>query len=157
MRPDQLIEVIVNGERSGRPSWICCVTGFTGGGQIQRYVAWIGAGCIVIGMTTGAGCRWIGVVTLVTVVAGYGCVRTCERPHGTVIESGGHPCCLAVAVCTGSCKLLRYVIWISRCVVVIYVAACTGCRWIGIVTLVTIVARHGGMRAHNRIEGVIQR
>ena len=39
--PDQLIEVIVNGESGWRPSGICCVACFAGGGQIQRYVTWI--------------------------------------------------------------------------------------------------------------------
>ena len=74
----------MNGESGWRPSGICGVTGFTGGGQIEGQVTWIGAGCIIIGMATGTGCRCVVVVALVTIVAGYGRVRAGERPHGEI-------------------------------------------------------------------------
>ena len=88
-------------------------------------------------MTTGAGCGWIGVVTLVTVVAGYGCVRTCERPHGTVIESCRCPCCLTMTVSTCCRELLSDVIGVSRCVIVIGVTTCAG---IGRIVVIAVVA-----------------
>ena len=157
MRPDQLIEVIVNGESGWRPSGICCVTCFTGGGQIQCYVTWISAGCVVIGMATCAGCGCVVVVTLVTVVTCHSRVRACERPHGAVIERGRHPCVLIVAVSASCRELLSDVVGVGGGVIIVGMATCTGCGRICIVTLVTIVARHGCMRPHNRIEGVIQR
>ena len=150
--PDQLIEVIVNGERSWRPSGICGMTCFAGGGQIEGQVTRISAGCIVIGMATGAGCGRIGVVTLVTIVAGYGRVRAGEWPHGTVIERGRHPRILVVAVSASCRELLSDVVWIGGGVIIVGMATGTGVGRVCIVTLVTIVARHGGMRTHNRIE-----
>ena len=112
----------------------------------------ISAGCIVIGMATGAGCGSVVVVALVTVVAGCGRVRTRERPHGTVIERGGHPCVLVVAVSASCRELLSDVVWIGGGVIIVGMATGTGVGRVCIVTLVTIVARHGGMRTHNRIE-----
>ena len=77
--PDQLIEVIVNGERSWRPSGICGMTCFTGGGQIESQVTRISAVCIIIGMATGAGVGRVCIVTLVTIVARHGGMRTHNR------------------------------------------------------------------------------
>ena len=67
MGSDQWIEVIVNGESGRCPTRICGVTGFTGCGQVQRDVTWVGTLGIIIGMTTGAG---IGRIVIITVVAG---------------------------------------------------------------------------------------
>ena len=62
-----------------------------------------------------------------------------------------------MAVCTVRGELLSDVIGIGGGIIVIGVTTSAGVGRICIVTLVTIVARHGGMRTHNRIEGVIQR
>ena len=113
------------------------MTCFTGGGQIQREVAWIGTACIVIGMATGAGCGRIVVVTLVTVVTCHSCVRTREWPHGTVIERGRYPCILVVAVSASCRELLSDVIGVSGGVVVISVTTCTG---IGCIVIIAVVA-----------------
>ncbi len=103
------------------------------------------------------GCRGIVVVTLVAVVTGHGCVRARERPHGAVIEGGRYPRVLVVAVSASCRELLSDVVWICGGVVIVGMATGTGVGRVCIVTLVTIVARYGGVRTHNRIEGVIQR
>jgi hypothetical protein len=81
VRPDQLIEVIVNGESGWRPSRVRGVTGFTGGGQIEGQVARVGAGGIVIGVATSTG---IGRIIIITVVASrtvvcHGSMCPCQR------------------------------------------------------------------------------
>ena len=88
-------------------------------------------------MATGAGCGRICVVTLVTVVAGYGRVRAGERPHGTVIERGRHPRILVVAVSASCRELLSDVIGVSRCVIVIGMTTGTG---IGRIVVIAVVA-----------------
>jgi hypothetical protein len=120
-------------------------------------VTWVGTLGVVIGMAAGTGCRCVIVVTLVAVVTGHGCVRAGERPHGTVIERGRYPRVLVVAFCTVRGELLSDVVGIRGGVIIIGMATGTGCGRICVVTLVTIVAGHGGVRTHNRIEGVIQR
>ena len=113
------------------------MTCFTGGGQIQREVAWIGTACIVIGMATGAGCGRIGVVTLVTVVTSYSRMCTRERPYCIMIESSRCPCCLTMTVSTCGRELLSDVIGVSGGVVVISVTTCTG---IGCIVIIAVVA-----------------
>jgi hypothetical protein len=120
-------------------------------------VTWIGTLGVVIGMARCTGCRGIVVVTLVAVVTGHSCVRARERPHGTVIEGGRHPCVLVMAVSASCRELLSDVVGICGGVVIVGMATGTGCGRVCVVTLVTIVARYGGVRTHNRIEGVIQR
>ena len=108
-------------------------------------------------MAAGTGCRCVIIVTLVAVVTGHGYVRARERPHGAVIERGRHPRGLVVAVSAGCRELLSDVVGIRGGVVIVGMATGTGCGRVCVVTLVTIVARYGGVRTHNRIEGVIQR
>ncbi len=120
-------------------------------------MTWIGTLGVVIGMARCTSCRGIIVVTLVAVVTGHSCVRARERPHGAVIEGGRHPRILVVAVSASRRELLSDVVWIRGGVVIVGMATGTGIGRVCIVPLVTIVARYGGMRAHNRIEGVIQR
>ena len=103
-------------------------------------------------MTAGTGCRCVVIVTLVTVVTGHGRVRAREWPHGAVIEGGGYPRILVVAVCASCRELLSDVIGIRGGIVIVGMATGTGIGRVCIVTLVTIVARYGGMRAHNRIK-----
>ena len=154
---NQLIEVIVNEESGWRPSGICCMTCFTGGGQIEGQVTRISAGCIIIGMATGAGCGRIVVVALVTVVAGYGRVRTRERPHGAVIESCRCPCCLTMTVSTCGWELLSDVIGVSRCVIVIGVTTCTGVWCIVVIAVVAgcTVVGNGCVRSNQLIEVIV--
>ena len=120
-------------------------------------MTWVGTLGVVIGMAAGTGCRCVIIVTLVAVVTCHGCVRARERPHGAVIEGGGYPRILVVAVSASCRELLSDVVGIRGGVIIIGMAAGTGCGRVCVVTLVTIVARHGGMRTHNRIKGVIQR
>jgi hypothetical protein len=108
-------------------------------------------------MTAGTGCRGVVIVPLVTVVTGHGRVRARERPHGTVIEGRRHPRVLVMAVSTSCRELLSDVVGIRSGVVIVCMTTGTGVGRVCIVTLMTVVARHGGMRAHNRIKGVIQR
>ena len=103
-------------------------------------------------MTAGTGCRCVIVVTLVTVVTSYSCVRARERPHGAVIEGGGYPRILVVAVSASCRELLSDVVGVGGGVIIVGMATGTGCGRVCIVTLVAIVARYGGMRAHNRIK-----
>ena len=154
---DELIEVIVNGESGWRPSRLGGVAGFAGSWQIESQVTWVGTLGVVIGMAAGTGCRCVIIVTLVAVVTGHGCVRARERPHGAVIEGGRYPRVLVVAVSASCRELLSDVVWICGGVKIVGMATGTGCGRVCVVTLVTIVAGHGGVRTHNRIEGVIQR
>ena len=133
------------------------MTHFTGGREIQYYVTRVQRLGIIIIVTTVTSVGCTVVITLMAIVTSDGCVRACERPHGTVIERGRHPCVLVVAVSASCRELLSDVVWIGGGVVIISMTTGTGVGRVCIVTLVTIVARHGGMRTHNRIEGVIQR
>jgi hypothetical protein len=108
-------------------------------------------------MASCTSCRGVVVVALVAVVTGHGCVRARERPHDAVIEVGRYPCVLVMAVSAGCRELLSDVVGIRGGVIIVGMATGTGCGRICVVTLVTIVAGHGGVRTHNRIEGVIQR
>ena len=119
-------------------------------------MAWVGALRVVIGVATCAGVWRVVVVTLVTIVTGHGRVCACERPHGAVVEGGRNPCILVVTIGTGSGELLSDVVGVCGGVEVINVASCTCIGWIVIVALVAIVAAHTCMRAHNRVEGVIE-
>ena len=138
--PDKLIEVIVNGESGWCPSRLGGVAGFAGCRQVECQVTWISASCIVIGMATCACCGRIGVVALVTVVTGHGCVRAREWPHGAVIERGRHPRILVVAVSASCRELLSDVVWIRGGIVVIGMATGTGVWCVIVITIVTSLA-----------------
>lgn len=99
MRASQLIEVVVNGEGSRRPSRIGGVARLTTCGKVQRYVTRIDTLGVVVSVTTCTGVGCIVVVPLMTFVTGYACVCTREWPV-VVIEVGWCPGCLPVAICT---------------------------------------------------------
>ena len=68
--PQQLIEVIVNGESRRRPSRVSGMTGFAGNRQIERNVIRIDTLVVVRLVTGSTGIRRIVEVTLVTIVTG---------------------------------------------------------------------------------------
>ena len=156
MRPDQLIEVIVNGESSGSPSRVCSVAGFAGGGQIEGQVARVGTDCIIIRMAGCTGCWCAIVVSMVAFVAGNGRVRTRKRPVGMVVCSRC-PVKLTMAVCTAYRKLLSHVIGILCQIVIINVATCACIGRICVIALMTIVTEQGGMGAFNWVKVMAKR
>ena len=83
------------------------------------------------------GCRCVIVVTLVTVVTSYSCVRARERPHGAVIEGGGYPRILVVAVSASCRELLSDVVWIRGGIVIVGMATGTGVWCVVVITIVT--------------------
>ena len=137
MCPNKLVEIVVNRELRRSPSCCCGVACCTIGGNVQQYVVRIGGRGVITGVTTCTVGRSTGVVALVTVVTGYSCVRAREWPHGAVIEGGGYPRILVVAVSASCRKLLSDVVWIRGGIVVIGMATGTGVWCVIVITIVT--------------------
>jgi hypothetical protein len=94
------IEVVMDGESSGHPSGVCCMTHFAVSREIQNYVTRVYRLGIIIVVATVTSVGYTIVITLMAIVTGDGCVRACERPYSIMIESRGYPCILIVAVGT---------------------------------------------------------
>ena len=84
VRSDQLVEVVVYRECGRCPSRIGSVAGFTSRWQVKRRVIRVDTLVVVGSMASCTGVGGTAVVTLVTVVAGYTCVRTGKRPEAVV-------------------------------------------------------------------------
>jgi hypothetical protein len=146
----------VYGESGRCPTRFCGVAGFTGSGDVQRQVVRINTLVVVAGVTTRTGIRCIGVIALVTVVAGCCCVRAREWPHRTVVKCRRYPCILIMTIGTTRRELLCNVVGVSGGIKVVSMASCASVWRVGVIALVTIIATHTRMRTNNGIKGVIE-
>lgn len=117
----------------------------------------IGRLCVIVAVTTYTGSRRIGIVPLMALVTGQGCMRTLNRVEA-VVESRGCPDCLRVTRGAVSGELLLYVI---RTVCLVEVVGVTPSAGIGCivkippcVALVAVIG-NGCMCSDQRIEIIV--
>lgn len=117
----------------------------------------IGRLCVIVAVTTYTGSRRIGIVPLMALVTGQGCMRTLNRVEA-VVESRRCPDCLRVTRGAVSGELLLYVI---RTVCLVEVVGVTSSAGIGCivkippcVALVAVIG-NGCMCSDQRIEIIV--
>ena len=134
----QLIEIIVNIESCGLPSWLGGVAAFAVRWQAKISMAWVGRCVVVVRMTSGAGVWRIGVVAVMTSVTVV-CNRDMSARHDevlVVIEGTWCPTAFTVASRAIRWEVGCCVVRIRSCVVVIQVTADTGIRRIVVIAVV---------------------